>query len=178
MKFALALLLIIAPPAFAWNEPDGVLGVPWGATQAELRVKLQHTGETPTCVSPDLCGGVRTKLGDVPVGVQYMFPKAGKFEMAVLSFKPDDYRKVRSALIQRYGTPTSTRLEPARIPGCGAKYNDVAEWSGERVVIKLRRYSSRSEGRATIMLKVPRDGESTGGQSQDADSAKEANDRG
>jgi hypothetical protein len=176
MKFALALLLFIAPPAFAWNEPDGVLGVPWGATQDELRVKLQDAGETPSCASPELCGGVRTKLGDVPVGVQYMFPTAGKFEMAVVTFKPDDYKKVRSAFIQRYGMPTTTRVEPARIPGCAVKYNDVSEWSGERVVIRLRRYTSPSEGRATITLKTLRD-ESTGGKPEDSESTKDAKDR-
>jgi hypothetical protein len=177
MKFALALLLIIAPPAFAWNEPDGVLGVPWGATQEELRVKLQHAGQTPACASPELCGGIRTTFGDAPVGIQYIFPKAGKFEMAVVTFKPDDYRKVRSAFIQHYGVPTATRLERARIPGCGAKYNDVAEWSGGRVVISLKRYNSKSEGRATIMLKALGEAEGAGGKSPDAESAKESNDR-
>jgi hypothetical protein len=177
MKFALAFLLIIAPPAFAWNEPDGVLGIPWGATQEEFRVKLQHAGQTAACASPELCGGIRTTLGDVPVGIQYLFPKAGKFEMAVVTFKPDDYRKVRSAFIQHYGTPTVTRLERARIPGCGAKYNDVAEWSGDRVVISLKRYNSKNEGRATIMLKALGQGENTGGKSPDAESAREANDR-
>jgi hypothetical protein len=178
MRFALAILvMIIAPPAFAWNEPDGVLGVPWGATQEQLRVKLQDAGQTPSCASPELCGGVRTLFGDAPVGVQYMFPKAGRFEMAVVTFKPEDYRKVRSAFIQRYGAPTSTRREPARIRECGVKYNDVSQWSGDRVVINLKQYSSRSEGRATIMLKAIGEGESTGGKSHEAEPAEEAKDR-
>jgi hypothetical protein len=35
--------------------------------------------------------------------------------------------------------------------------NEIAEWSGERVVIDLRRFNSKNEGRATIMLKALRD---------------------
>jgi hypothetical protein len=172
MKFALALLLIVAPPALAWNEPDGILGVPWGATQEELRAKLQHAGEPPKCLSAESCSGVRTTVGTVPVGVQYLFPNNGKFELAVFTFKPEDYRRVRLAFIERYGAPTASRVEPARAAGCKGKLNHVAEWSGERVLIKMNQYNSRTEGRATIMLKAARDSEGT-----DAESDKPAKDK-
>jgi hypothetical protein len=99
-------------------------------------------------------------------------------DMAVLTFKPDDYGKVRAALVQRYGMPTSTRLEPQRIPGCGMRKNDIAQWSGDRVVVNLRRFISQNEGRATIMLKGARDSESTGTESQRTEPAQDPKDQG
>ena len=54
MKLALALLLTLASPALAWNEPDSVGGVQWGATQEDLRGQLQRAGETVRCDSPEL----------------------------------------------------------------------------------------------------------------------------
>ena len=39
-------LLTLATPALAWNEPDNISGVRWGATQEDLRVQFQRVGET------------------------------------------------------------------------------------------------------------------------------------
>ena len=50
----------------------------------------------------------------------------------------------------------SARKEKSGV-GCGEITNDIAEWSGERVVIDLRRFGSKNEGRATIMLKTLRE---------------------
>ena len=156
MKLALALLLTLATPALAWNEPDNVGGVPWGATQEDLRVQLQRAGEAVWCDSPELCVSLRASFGSLPVNITYIFPKDGKFEMAILTFSPTDYRKLRAVFIERYGEPVSARTE-THGSGCAKATNEIVMWSGERVVIDLRRFGSKNEGRATIMLKALRD---------------------
>jgi hypothetical protein len=156
MKLALALLLTLATPAFAWNEPDSISGVQWGATQEDLRVQLQRAGEPLRCDSPEICVSLRTSFGPVPVDITYIFPNDGKLEMAIVTFRPTEYRKLRDVFVERYGTPMSTRKEKSG-RGCFQTTNEIAKWSGERVVIDLRRFNSKSEGRATIMLKELRD---------------------
>jgi hypothetical protein len=156
MKLALAILLTLATPALAWNEPDSISGVRWGATQGDLRVQLQRAGETVRCDSPELCVNLRASFGSVPVDIKYIFPKDGKLEMVILTFRPADYRKLRAVFVERYGEPMSAR-EEAYGSGCMKPTNEIVEWSGERVVMDLRRFASMSEGRATIMLKALRD---------------------
>lgn len=158
MKLALLLLLTLAAPALAWNEPDSVRDVPWGATQEELRAQLQRAGEIARCYSPQHCVSLRVSVGPVPVNIQYVFPKDGKLEMAILTFPSGNYQKLRAAFVERYGAPTSVRQEKIQGQGCTTA-TEVVEWSGERVVIDLRRFATKNAGRATITLKASRDRE-------------------
>ena len=162
MKLALALLLTLATPALAWNEPDSISGVRWGATQEDLRVQLQRAGETVRCDSPELCVSRRASFGAVPVDITYLFPKDGKLEMAIVTFKAPDYRKLRAVFVERYGEPMSPREEPFG-RGCARPTNEILEWSGERVVIDLRHFASNNEGRVTIMLKSMRERDTVDG---------------
>ena len=159
MRLALAvLLLLIARPALAGGEPDGVLGVPWDATQADLRSALQQGSDTVRCDSPEICRMTRARLGTVPVNVTYFVPKDGKFEMAIITFDPVDYEKLVALFVDRYGDPGSARWDQVQLSGCSAAIrNTVLEWAGSRVVMDLRNYESRTEGRATFMLKALRD---------------------
>jgi len=161
MRLALALLLLlIARPALAGGEPDGVLGVPWDATQADLRSALQQGSDTVRCDSPEICRIMRARLGAVPVSVTYFFPKDGKFEMAILTFDTADYEKMVALFVDRYGDPGSARQDQVQLSGCSAAItNTFLEWTGKRVVMDLRKFESKSEGRATIMLKALRDRE-------------------
>jgi hypothetical protein len=172
MKLALALLLTLATPALAWNEPDSVGGVQWGATQEDLRGQLQRAGQTIRCDSPELCVSLRTSFGSVPVDITYIFPKDGKLEIAIVTFKPVDFRWLHAVFVERYGAPMLARKEKSGV-GCGETTNDIAEWSGERVVIDLRRFGSKNEGRATIMLKPLRERDAV-----DADQGKEQKEQG
>ena len=92
---------------------------PWGATQEDLRVQLQRAGETVRCDSPELCVNLRASFGSVPVDIKYIFPKDGKLEMVILTFRPADYRKLRAVFVERYGEPMSAR-EEACGGGCGS----------------------------------------------------------
>jgi hypothetical protein len=157
MKLALALLLTLATtPALAWNEPDSISGVQWGATQEDLRVQLQRAGETVRCDSPEMCVSLGVSFGSVPVDILYLFPKDGKLEMAIIRFKPAEYRKLRDVFVERYGAPMLARRETSG-RGCAQVVNEIAVWSGERIVMDLRRFNSKTEGRATIMLKTLRE---------------------
>src|SRR5215472_6300664 len=148
----------MAPPAFAASEPDGVLGVPWRATQADFRSALQRSADTVRCDSPEICRMTRARLGTVPVNVTYFVPKDGKFEMAIITFDPVDYEKLVVLFVDRYGDPGSARWDQVQLSGCSAAIrNTVLEWAGSRVVMDLRNYESKTEGRATFMLKALRD---------------------
>jgi hypothetical protein len=95
-------------------------------------------------------------FGSVPVDILYVFPKDGKLEMAIISFKPAEYRKLRDVFVERYGAPMLARKEKSG-RGCAQVINEIAEWSGERILMNLRRFNSKNEGRATIMLKALRE---------------------
>jgi len=163
MRAALALTLLLATPAFGWNEPTDIQGLPWGATQAELQAKLQDTRDPVRCDSPEFCKTRNVNFGPVRVSISYFFLKDGKFEMAVLSFKPSDYDQVLTVFRERYGQPVLTREERMRVPNsCATATNHIVHWSGDRVVIDLQQYQSPTEGRATIMLKAVQEREAAG----------------
>ena len=173
IKMTLAgLLLLLAQPAFAGNEPDGVHGVPWGATQETLKAKVQGAGDTVRCDSPELCRVGRARFGSVPVDITYLFPNDGTFEMAIVRFKAADYKKLLAVFVDLYGDPASARRERTRLGECAPTENLIFEWTGPRVVMDLRHFETRSEGRATIMLKALR--ESAGEAAEDGSQAKES----
>ena len=98
------------------------------------------------------------RSGTVSVNVTYFFPKDGKFEMAILTFDPADYEKLVALFVDRYGDPGSARLDQVQLGGCSAAItNTVLEWTGDRVLMDLRKFESKTEGRATFMLKAVRD---------------------
>jgi hypothetical protein len=158
MRLAVALALLLATPAYAWNEPNDIQGVPWGATQATLQAKLQETHDPVQCDSAEFCNTGKVNFGPVRVSIAYFFPKDGQFEMAVISFNPSDYNRLLTVFLKRYGQPASTREERMQVPKtCSTTSNRLAQWAGDRVLIDLRQYASPTEGRATIMLKTLHD---------------------
>lgn len=151
--------LLLATPALAWDEPDSFRGVPWGASLLELQTVLQRAGEDVDCkryVPPfgGFCMGFGVKIGPAVVNNMYLFSKDGKFESVRMSFQVVHYPSLRAIFEERYGPPTTTRQEEIQ-NRMGAKFtNEISTWTGERVVISLRRYGSKvTEGRAQISLK-------------------------
>lgn len=147
------MVLLLAGPALAWSEPDDVRGVPWGATQADLRLKLSQAGDAVTCPSPQMCVTQRALFDKIPVKITYFFPNDGKLAVAVLTFRTGEYVHVRQAFDGRFGGPTSTREEAIEPMACTKAVNEIADWSGERVTISLRQYATKTEGRAMIVFK-------------------------
>lgn len=147
------IMLLLASPALAWNEPDNVHGVPWGATQDELRLKRSLAGDAVTCPSPQMCVTQRTLFDKIPVKITYLFPNDGKLAVAMLTFRTGEYVHILDAFVGRFGQPEAKREEAIEPQACTKAVNEIADWSGERVTITLRQYATKTEGRATIVFK-------------------------
>jgi hypothetical protein len=164
MRLALALVAILAVPAFAWEEPDKFRGVPWGATMQEAQTILKAAGDecSDRYAPPRSCSVYRAKVGPVlGVNIVFQFGKANAFERAILFFPASQYVVLRGIFVDRYGPPTATKEETLQNRLGGTFTNEILEWSGERVSIMVRHYGSKVDtGHALIALKTVVDRES------------------
>jgi hypothetical protein len=119
----------------------------------EAKALLESKGEKLECFTSRMCLSLRVKIGPTQAHVTYDFID-DKFTGAMLVFAPAQYETLRTIFADRYGPPSSIRDEELK-PRAGAAYaNEVAVWTGERVVIRIQRYSSKiTEGSVTIVLK-------------------------
>lgn len=159
---------LLAPGAQAWNEPNAVLGVPWGASRPEtLKILLKRSQDStvpkdmrdvfrPECPNgnPDLCL-MATYIGPVIVLARFWFPH-GKFATAhlTLDFNPTDYANLRQIFIERYGSPTSTTTGKVKTKIGGEFPDEKLSWSGPKVFILLEKYccDTTKTSLATLML--------------------------
>ena len=149
----LLLLLAIAASPAAWEEPDNFRGVPWGMSMREAQALLESKGEKPDCSSRRFCFTFRTSIGPTLARISYVF-EDDKFTSALLTFAPTQYEALRTIFSDRYGPPTSIRDEELKTRMGAAYLNQISTWAGDKVVIRLRRYSSKiDEGSALIALK-------------------------
>jgi hypothetical protein len=144
LAFVVAMALVAAPAALAFNEPDNFRGIPWGSTMDQAQETLLKTW--PAGVTPPHCSretgvcGHPGKLGPVDVTYIYSF-KDDRFSFAQVRFKTIDYDTVRRIFEERYGTPT-------------LRQSDQNWWKDENASVLLRRVGSRAmEGSALIALK-------------------------
>ena len=149
----LTAIALLSGNAAAWNEPDTVRGVPWGASISETTEILSRSdvpGEKPDCWGKQGPCFVRTRIGPAPVSFQFGFHN-DRFVYAFISFKPTDFAALRVAFVERYGAPTS-RDERQLQNRMGATFtNEILTWNGEKVRIRLNRYGSKLDsGNATI----------------------------
>ena len=135
---------------YAFSEPDGFRGVTWGATVDEAQAKL-----------PGLGCGTRTCFGDLDIAgqtVTAMFDfRDGGFYAVYLRFGSSRFEVLKSVFVERYGAPTQRRLETVRNSSGARLENEVLEWSGAKVYIRLQRYAGRLRaGSARIMTQTGR----------------------
>jgi hypothetical protein len=136
------LVLAVVSSAFAFNEPDGFRGVPWGATEAQMRKAASVVG-CEDYARPDRWQGDRNcfvefKIGDIAVDSLYVF-RGNKFVKVIMRFPSPDFARLVTIFQERYGEPTT-------------KSRDLAEWVGTRVNISVRRYLSQgAEGQASLV---------------------------
>jgi hypothetical protein len=124
------LLLFTTGIVLAFNEPDGFRGLPWGASEAQMRktVNILACEDYP---KPERWQGERFcaaefTIGDVQVDAAYVF-RGNKFVRVGLSFPAQSFGRVAEIFQERYGPPTT-------------KGRDVLEWSGPNVAISVHRY--------------------------------------
>ena len=162
MRLALAMTLIVvaAGTALAWDEPDAVRGLTWGASQEDLRRVAKDRGEpAPLCASAaphETCttGG---EIGSVRATIHYRF-RDDKFVSAALGFLPTDFSMIRTIFVERYGEPTKRREERFQTWSRQKAMNPVLVWEGRKVNVELRMYGrTLSTGLAEIVLRSEMD---------------------
>jgi hypothetical protein len=160
----LALREELARQAQSW-EPHKSRGVPWGATIQEAQTILKAAGDecSDRYAMPGSCSVYRAKIGPVPgVSIFFHFGKTNTFERAILFFPAAQYVVLRGIFVDRYGPPTATKEETLQ-NRLGATFtNEILQWSGERVWIRLQHYGSKVDtGHAVIALRtvIDREGE-------------------
>jgi len=132
----------MAGTVLGFNEPEGFRGVPWGATEKQMRSSVSSP---PTCEDfpkAERWSGHRYcftqfPIGDVIVDAMYRF-RADKFVRVGLHFAPKDFDRLGAIFVERYGPPTN-------------KSRDAFVWTGATTEISLHRYvGSSSQGYASI----------------------------
>ena len=162
MKLALAMTLVVvaAGAALAWDEPDAVRGLTWGASQEDLRRVAKDRGEPAPLCAPapphETCmtGG---EIGSVRATIHYRF-RDDKFVSTALGFLPTDFSLIRAIFVQRYGDPTKRREERFQTRSRLKATNPVLVWEGRKVMIQLRMYGRTLDaGLAEIVLRSEMD---------------------
>jgi hypothetical protein len=90
-------------------------------------------------------------IGQVRVWTTIEFDLDRRMDSVVLLFPSANFYQIKTAFVERYGEPTERRTQEIQ-NRMGARFeNELLEWKGEKVLIDLRRYSSRvTESNATI----------------------------
>lgn len=113
-------------PAFAFNDPGGFRGIPWGTTLDQFKAKLEIGSCMDTRDGPGIgdygCRGMLT-IGPVRVEAWYKF-RTGQFVQVLLSFAASDFSTMQRIFIARYGPPTS-RIGP------------LFSWTGHKTTVHL-----------------------------------------
>jgi hypothetical protein len=161
---ALCLLshLAMSGDALAFNGPETFRGVPWGASEDDLRLKIGPTSEHGVwwkeCKDyPDgqrwigdrRCLGT-IQLGDATVRAEYKL-RANRFIGVLLSFSSRDFEWLATIFAERYGPPTTSAREQFKTLSGVEATNQIYRWSGPTIEITLQRFSGDiTEGSASL----------------------------
>ena len=110
---AVIILIVVTQYALGasmWTkEPTSVRGIPFGASVAEAKKKLNnHTCETNKAARETRCYERHYKTGRAVVdGSMYLF-KNDKLVSVLMEFKSSDYDYLKEIFIQKYGDPIET----------------------------------------------------------------------
>jgi hypothetical protein len=146
-------LAISSAPAF--EDPSHFRGVPWGASETELREKLSGVSEGPQgrlngirrCesyqekflwVGDRSCDGA-FYIGSVSTQAIYSF-REDRFTNVLLRFAPENFSEIERVFLERYGPPTSQADLPIKTRGGAELMNRTLKWTGPVVVVWLQRY--------------------------------------
>jgi hypothetical protein len=143
-------LLVSVGNGYAFAEPDGFRGVKWGATVDEAKATILGLGcGTRTCFGElDMAGQSVTAMLDF---------RDGGFYSVYLRFGSSRFEALKPLFVERYGAPTHRRSERVQANIGGKSENEILEWSGQKVYIRLQRYAGRLKGgSARIMTQAGR----------------------
>jgi hypothetical protein len=129
--------------AAAWEEPKGFRDIPWGSPPSVVaeQLKGKERFDSVSCYGITSCNGY-VSIADVRTFVHITFDTGGMDHIGMI-FPTGGFSKMKLIFIDRYGPPTSSRSEGVQ-NRMGAKYeNEILEWTGETVNIRLSRYGSK-----------------------------------
>jgi hypothetical protein len=135
---AIFVMGAVASSAHAFNEPDGFRGVPWGATEEQMRstVSIEKSCSDYSTGSKYLgdrfCPALLS-IGNVSVRALYIF-RADRLGRVGLYFASKDFDRLADIFVERYGTPTY-------------RDHDGFAWNGKRASVILFRYLDNNPGR-------------------------------
>jgi hypothetical protein len=158
LLIALSLLaLALASGASAFDDPDGFRGLPWGATEEQMRTDVggwcEDLSSTARWLGDRYCV-VEFQIGGIDGKATYVF-RRDKFVRVTLDFKSRDFDQLAAIFVERYGAPTSTTQEPYKTQGGLETTNKDLTWTGPLVRITIHRYGSRiTEGWASLATRA------------------------
>jgi hypothetical protein len=140
---ALLVALWVPSAVLAFNEPDGFRGVPWGATEEQMRSSVSIEQACSDYSSGFKYLGDRycpalLSLGTVRVRAVYSF-RANRLTRVGIHFASKDFDQLANIFVERYGAPTY-------------RDRDRLAWDGKRTSVVLYRYldNNPTRGHATI----------------------------
>jgi hypothetical protein len=151
------LFLAMAGTVLGFNEPDGFRGLPWGATEEQMRTNVggwcEDYPSTERWAGDRYCI-VGFQITGIDGKATYDF-RRDKFVRVNLRFESRDFDQLAAIFVERYGKPTSTTQEPFKTQGGLQTTNQVLKWTGPRVTIMIQRYSSSTrDGAAALSTRV------------------------
>ena len=147
------LVLTLINGASAFEDPDGFRGLPWGASEEQMRTNVG--GWCEDYLSTDRWAGdrhckIELAIGGIGVWARYTF-RADKFVCVNLTFPSKDFEQLVAIFVERYGPPTSTTDEPYKTQGGLQSTNRSLKWTGRTMMITIQRYGGHiTEGSASL----------------------------
>jgi hypothetical protein len=166
LRLVVLILALVPRSAYAWEEPDSFVGIKWGATKEEAVVALRERGMSitvpPTCDPGRTITGATLCRASVMVDTivltgTFRFTDQG-FAHASIRFDPSRYPELRAMFVEKYGEPTSTSSKEIGTRSGARLANELLEWMGQKVVLRLERFGGRNtEGAGTVSLRSETD---------------------
>jgi len=153
----LAIMLSVGL-ARAFDGPEGFKGVRFGDSEQMVRSWLNPFRATDVlCGGHDharvfgdrVCSG-RSTIGDIPVGVNYVF-RADKLVQIHLSFSAEAFPELKAACGTRFGALSDSKESIVKTGGIEG-LNEMLFWQGTTVQISLFKYAGVTESTGSYHL--------------------------
>ena len=123
------------------QEPDGFQDLKFGNTQTEVKTILKES--VGQCYEQQRNGGCQasTKIGDSLVFLTMLF-KDKSLSLISGEFPSSEFMTLKPLFLERYGTPTSDKMDTVTNRLGGKFENETLTWTGKNVSLTLERFHS------------------------------------
>jgi hypothetical protein len=131
------------------GEPEGYKNFKWGMTEDETGSVQTLFEDTIGAVSVTVSLRFLSEANALSQQERDWEPET--LSTVFISFQSKDYETLKDIFIERYGKPTSSRLDPYQTQGGAKSTNETLMWKGPHSSINLSRYGNRiTEGTALL----------------------------